>query len=323
MTENIKINNLLDKDYHAPCIIIVAGDSKTEFETPELLNGYADEETDYNELVLEGEDVKFFSTSLMNLIWNRVDSKLYTVNRFVIGRPISEELLRKLGGEVSKQWSEGAGSVFAQTAVTEYEEKEVFVSPWHSEQDLHVTIIPVEIPEKHYWLGTIFDTPEKQLMYEDFMCDPIVNKKINKQIDAQRIEIPEGVNRENTPELPIHKKDKTTGEILISDAVLQLFLQYQFAQNYVRGFEPGTVEFDAGKLMMLYPRFCEFMMKCAEDAANEKEIHDFDGNYQRELAKAIKYVQKDGGLLHIFENWSDAYSPKEDSSEVETAPISE
>ena len=312
----MKINNLLPESYHAPCIIVIAGDIKTDHPDPKILNGFGEHNTDFNEYVLEGEGVKFYDSSYMNILWNQVDEKLYTVNRFVVGKPISEELLKKLGEDVQGQWSDGIGEGFEQEPVMTTEDgEEIFISPWHKDQELHVTMIPVEIPQDHYWLGTLFDTPEKQMMYEDFMCDPVINKRLNKLIDVKKIEVPEGVNRDNTPELPIHKKDKTTGELLISKTILDIFMQYQFAQNYIRGFEPETVEFDAGKLMMLYPRFCEFMMSCAQMQAEGKEIRDFTGNYQRELKKAIKYLNKHGELLYMFENWSELYTPKEALSE--------
>jgi hypothetical protein len=281
-----------------------------------MLNGF-DCQEDFMEHLPKG--LPYVGNSFMQFIWNRVDQKLYTVNRVVLGRPINDEELEALGDKIVGQWSDGIGKGFKQEPVMKDEDgNDVYISPFHSEQEVHVTLIPIEIPKDHYWLGTIFDTPEKQMMYEDFMVDPIINNRFNKMLDSNNIEVPEGVNRENSPELPIHKKDKTTGELLISHTILKTFLQYQFAQNYIRGFEENTPEFDAGKVMMLYPRFCEFMMSCAEDQANGKEIHDFEGNYQNELSRAIKYIQKNNALMNTYANWSDIYSEPETKEKEET-----
>ena len=102
-------------------------------------------------------------------------------------------------------------------------------------------------------------------------------------------------------------KDKNTGEILISDVVYKIFKQYQYAQNFLntKEFEVGSPEHSVGKLMMLYPKFCEFMMHTAQMQQEGKEIYDFEGNYNKAVNDAIKYVEKRKDLFDLYENfWS-------------------
>lgn len=293
----MEINNHIPEGYKSPCIIVVAGDAKTDFPNPELLNGYGEDQTDFVEYI-DIPAAKIKDGSYMDLLWNKADMKLYSVNKFVTGSPLNEEQMKSLGEQVSGQWSDGVGEVFEQNPVMQDDEgNDVYVSPWHIEQELHVSQMPIEIPKGHYWLGSLFDTPEKQVMYEEFMVEPIIFDRFVGMLKTKKIKVPEGVT--TTTGLPIHKKDRHTGEILISDKVLKVFMQYQFARNYL-SFDVGTKEYDLGKVLLLAPKFCEYLMVIAEKQSKGKEVNM--DNYFEELGKAIKFIESRPKLFKLYKD---------------------
>jgi len=303
----VKVNNYLNEGYNAPCTIFVTGTAKTRFKHPELLNGFDDSSWDYTSNIFnkwpELEEV-LQPKSYMTLLWNKADKKLYSVNKFTVKKPLSEEWLEKIAKKVQGQWSDGAGEGFEQSPVMEYEGEEVYVSPWHKDQELNVAIMPVQLPEGYYFLGTLFDSPERQMMYEEFLECPIMYARLRKMCELAKMDIPE--EAETSAALPIHGKDTNTGELLVSEKVLKVFDQYQYAQNYIRGFEPGTAEHGLGKRMMLSPKFCEFMMDTARMQNEGKEIHDLEGNYTKAINEADKYILKHPEKKKLFDTyWND------------------
>lgn len=300
----MEINNHCPEGYNLPCFVIVAGKATVEQDIDnQLLNMFEDESTDYSTLLPEGLKDKSKKISRMTLMWNNPDQMLYTTNKFIFAKPPTEEELTEIGNSVQSEWSGKTGEAFSRKAVMTYEEEEIFVAPWCEDQDIYTSVLPIQIPEDHYWLGSIFDSPEKMVMYEDFMNDFVVYKRLVKLCEVNKILIPEGVD--SSVGLPIHKKDKNTGEILISDVVYKIFKQYQYAQNFLntKEFEVGSPEHSVGKLMMLYPKFCEFMMHTAQMQQEGKEIYDFEGNYNKAVNDAIKYVEKRKDLFDLYENF--------------------
>ncbi len=187
-----------------------------------------------------------------------------------------------------------------QESIAEFDGEECFLSPWHSEQEMFMSVLPIQIPQGHYWLGSIFDTPEKQLMYEDFMTDPVIYSRLKRMcLDAKLVVVEEMAT---TTSLPIHKKDRHTGELLISDKVFKAFTQFQYAQNFLHGFEVGTAEHQLGKVLMLSPKFCDYMITRAEMLAKGKEPHNDEENYFTQLDKAIKFIESRSDLIEFYEN---------------------
>jgi len=293
----IEVNNHVEPEYKAPCIIVIAGKAFTEFENPRLLNGFAQMDYDYV-ANMSTNRFKLKMSSELNFMWNETDKSMYSVNKLVTGLPLSEEDLRVVGKKIQKQWVAVANPIYAEESIMHLEgEEEVFITPSPKDQELFVSQMPIEIPRGHYWLGTLFDTPDKQVMYEEFMVEPVVFDRFVKMCEDKRIPIPKGVT--TTSGLPIHKKDGNTGEILISENTLKVFKQYQFARNYL-SFDVGTQEYDLGKVLLLVPKFCDYMMHVAERITAGKETST--DNYMVQLNDAIKYIQKKPSLIKLYES---------------------
>ena len=291
----IEVNNHIPEEYKAPCIIVIAGKVSTEFDTPKLLNGFYHEGHDYAE-ALQDASMKIKADSTLQFMWNTADESLYAVNKLVTGFALDGKQLKIIGASIQKQWVEVANKYY-EDVLTTIGEKEVFIVPSPEDQELHVSQMPIEIPKGHYWLGTIFDSPERQVMYEEFMVDNIIYERLKKMCELGGIPIP--AESRSTLSLPIHKKDGNTGEILISEVLLNVFLQYQFARNYL-SFDEGTPEFDLGKLLILDPKFCEYLMGVAKRTSEGKEVNN--DNYADQLNKSIKMVSSKPDLLALYEN---------------------
>lgn len=234
--------------------------------------------------------------------YNYPDSTLYAVTRFVSLKILNEEEIQGLVDDTIAMWNnqdqgqpvlmktEDSGDVRATIGTT-------------NNKDFHVRQVQVEIPKDHYWLGSIFDTPEKMLMYEDFLECPIMFRRFVRMLKMKHIPIPEGAT--SSVMLPIHKKDKTTGEILISSVVLATFEQYQYCQNFLntKQFPLDSAEHIVGKLMILYPKFCTYMMELAQMQNEGREIHNFEESYDKQVKKAMEYIQKDSELVDFYDNY--------------------
>lgn len=307
MSANITYKNLLPPTYVGPAIVFIAGETSTNFSEPALVNGYT-APTDFCSLPAYAA-YKPYKPSYLTFLY--IEEQLYATNKFYLpSTELSTPALETLTVETLREWEQGIGKEYEQEPVLIKGGEEAYLEAWHKDQKVIVEVWPVQPPKGKYWLGSIFDTPEKQVMYEEFLADPVINFRINKFLDVHKIPVDSSIDRTLTQALPIHSKDKETNELVISDNVLSFFSQYQFAQNYIRGFEPTTAEFVWGKVMMLYPKFCEFMLSCARDLENDIKIHNLEENMQNELKKAFKYIEKNKDLLYMYNNWEEIYKEK-------------
>ena len=88
-----------------------------------------------------------------------------------------------------------------------------------------------------------------------------------------------------------------------------MFVQYQYCQNFLnkKEFPEGSPEHSLGKLMMLYPKLCDWMIDTAKKQNEGIEIYNFEGNYDKAVTEAIKYVEKSPELTNLYNNfWSDS-----------------
>jgi hypothetical protein len=301
---SVEVKNLLPEGYNAPCLVMVTGDivdptAGDKTVPTNYLNGFEGntslvEYMPHNDRMVNDSNIRF--------LYNEHDKKLYATTKYTLGIPLTDDQLEEIAKATQGQWSDGAGAEF-QEPITTFEEEDCYVDPYHSGQKLYVAQLPIEIPQGHFWLGTIFDTPEKMQMYEDFMEHPVIYRRFVKMCEDNKIPVPEDAT--DSVMLPIHKRDRNTGEILISATVLKIFQQYQFAMNYLNTseFPIGTAEHDLGKVLMLAPKFCDFMMHTAKMQEEGKEIHDLEGNYTKAMLEAIKYIEGKSELLDFYENF--------------------
>jgi hypothetical protein len=264
---------------------------------PRSLNGFklAIEKFDSVQM----DKIKYKET---RLAYNEPDNSLYLLTEF-IGKIETDEVLRDF---VLLNWPKE--EIFV---TKNFKDTDCFVQISDLNDDVQSVLQPVIPPKDQHFLGVVFDSPEKQLMYEEFLTDPIIFNRLKSMCKTAKLDITDDMT--SSAMLPIHKKDKFTNEILISSRVLNVFNQFQFAQNYIRGFEVGTAEHDLGKMLILDPYFCDYMMMRAERAYNlskkeqtEEQIKDelerSNKLYQIELERSVKKINKDPYLLSLYEN---------------------
>jgi hypothetical protein len=276
----IKYSSTILEGYNDPCFVhnnrelIV----NTIFTNLRAYNGYLIDTTDFKSGC---KKVKKLARSI--IMFNDPDQKLYLTLKFICSKPLTKEENEILNKEVDEFLSKNPVLKQGQDEIVLFNETQKIYQ--------HAEAIP--IPSNLYWLGSLFDTPEKQMMYEEFMSDRIIFQRLKNLCKLKNLKV-DGMN--TTAQLPVHVKDKNTGEILVSKVLINAFNQYQFAKNYLQ-FEKETVEYDMGKLLMLDPKFNDFVRKYAE--LNKTEISD---NFKNEVNKSIKRVQKNNYLMKLFES---------------------
>jgi hypothetical protein len=163
------------------------------------------------------------------------------------------------------------------------------------EETVELTLSGVDAPVGYYWLGSLFQTPEDQMRYEDFITDSIITKRLEDHCRVKNIEVKEDIKSS------LHFKDPSTKEILVPEYIVKQFEQYTFCNNFLLGFEPESEEFKLGKLMRLSPRFCDYMFKEALIAQETGEAMTNDEMFESELNKALKLITKSPYLMELFE----------------------
>lgn len=164
-------------------------------------------------------------------------------------------------------------------------------------EEIELATLSLDPPKGYFWLGSIFETPEDQMRYEEFLEDPIMLKRFEKYCDVKKIEIKEGDVRNS-----IHVKDSATEEVLVLEYVVKQFEQYMFSSNFIKGFDKGTYEYDLGKVMRLSPKFCDYVFTQALEAEVKGENLESDEHFENELHRAIKEISKNPYLMGLYEN---------------------
>ena len=278
------VNSLIAEDYKGLSTLIIAGKVeivKGEIDKPELLNGFV-----MNVAECEAPAVQYRDTVVM---WNQKDESLYLVSKY-IGK-INPVLADSLSNNTVDNWPQGA------VPISEEKYPGIEIKATTDLEEIYPTLMPLEAPKGHHYLGVIFDTPEKQMMYEEFLADSFVYDKIRKMCVVKGLKVTDAMVK--TTDLPMHKKDSNTGEVFISDKIVDIFTQYQFSKNYM-SFDVGTPEHDLGKIMMLDPKFCDYMLTRAKSASEGKVLSE--ENYLVQLKKAIKNLEADPYKMSMYEN---------------------
>ncbi len=165
------------------------------------------------------------------------------------------------------------------------------------ESKSEVMMVPSILPKGKIWLASIFTSPEEQIMYEQFLGHPVTVERLKNICKKEGLKFDNKSTDATT--LPIHSKDTDSGELVVSDRVVKIFNQYKFCMNFL-SHEQGTKEYNLGKVMMLVPKFCDYIITVANRSAEGKEINK--DNYENELTKAINYIAKNPSLINSYEN---------------------
>ena len=279
----MNLNNLCKAGFKGLSTLVVAGkiSEVRGYDISDMLNGFQFELTN-----IPKEDKTQYKDSA--LLWNKADKSLYMVTRYIgnFNEEVADRLAHAVIGNWPSEFEVKGGDV----------ESAVIVKP--GIEDVTPSLIPLIPPKGQHFLGVLFDIPKKQLMYEDFITDPFIYDRMLKLCKSNNLRVTAEMT--TTSSLPVHKKDKNTGELLISDRVLRVFEQYQFCQNYLTSFDPGSPEFDLGKTMTLDQVFCSYMMERARKLEAKKSVSEV--NYIEQLTKAARRIMKDPELFRLFKS---------------------
>lgn len=67
-----------------------------------------------------------------------IDGEIWTVTEYLSPYELDDDELQILKDYTQGQWSDGVGEGFEQHPIMEYEGEDVYLSPWHREQELEV-----------------------------------------------------------------------------------------------------------------------------------------------------------------------------------------
>ena len=165
------------------------------------------------------------------------------------------------------------------------------------ESETEVIMIPSVLPKGKMWLASIFTSPEEQIMYEQFLGHPTIVNRLKSICKKEGLKFDDKSVDATT--LPIHSKDTDSGELVVTNRIVKIFNQYKFCMNFL-SHEQGTKEHDLGKVMMLVPKFCEYIMMTAK-RSSEGKVPNAE-NYENELFKAINSIAKKPSLMNSYEN---------------------
>ena len=239
----------------------------------------------------------------MKLKYDNISGGLSIATNYITSHNMTEEDIVKLAKWSKHEWATELGAKLSNLSAdqkilipfTLKDEEEIFINV--SWDDIEAVMLPNYLPKGKMWLATIFDDLTDQMMYEEFMIDDIIFGRLKNLCIKKGATLKPGVAI--SAQLPVHSIDEVSKEIVVSDTVISIFNQYKFCRNYLNH-DKGTTEHDLGKLMMLYPKLCEYIMSVAERAVEGKPVNP--ENYQTQVNKAIKYVMKKPELMELYEN---------------------
>ena len=311
LSQQLAITTTFDEPIKTPCWVIISAPVaeiiSSDGSDYGAFNFNGCTNTDYNAIKnISSEDLlaRIHSGGDLVFKFNEPDRKLYVTNRFITKGSLTEEELKLLFKAAKTTWVEfDITQPMVLQSPDETIEYRLKIGTDVEEKEYFTGHIPVEIPEGLHWLGAIFDTPEKMMMYEDFMECPIMFRRFKRYLHMKKIPIP--AEADCSSMLPIHTKDKSTGEILISTNTLHIFEQYQFCQNFLntKEFDLESAEHMIGKLMILYPKFCTYIQEVSKAAQEGGTVKFDEAEYDKQVVKAMKYIEQDTELAEFYDNY--------------------
>jgi len=236
----------------------------------------------YNVFSLEGKE----KHKIGRLVENPTEG-IFIVTEDYTNKNVTKEEHEKFAKDTFENWTS-----VVDTAISE----DVTLTKFN-EDTIEVSTLSLDPPKGYRWLGSIFEEPEDQIRYEEFLEDPLMLERFEHYCNVKKIIIKNGDVRNS-----IHVKDTATNELLVLDYVVKQFQQYMFSNNFLLGFDKKSYEYELGKVMRLSARFCDYVFNEAIEAkANNTEmsIHE---TFDNELQKAIKDINKNPYLLNLYIN---------------------
>jgi len=246
---------------------------------PETLNGFVA----YHDTEKTKESAR--------LIYNSPDKTLYIMSMDVIGKATEDNCITFAQSVINVTWPAAIAELLQHNS-----------SLALATGVVEVVCEPIPLLANYGWLAHMLDSPETQLRYEEFLKNGLIYERLKKFCVQKELKIEDGMHK--SVMLPIHIKEPVSGEIMIHKNVKIMFEQYTFSNNFLLGFEVGSIEHDLGKMMRLVPPFNRYMLEKAVYASeNPGVVLNSKGDeeeYERQILKATKVINKSPYLIQLF-----------------------
>ena len=249
------LNFVRDENYQGPIKIFIS-------QTVKIKNGMMGiscngVNIDYKKLKdLNFKNIKN-NISKFSFIWNYPSDELL-ITGVLIGKKnlaTDEKILKKIGKDIFDIWINDLQIKYEKEPILKLESgEEYFAEINKNEDEVSLSAHPIELPKGKIWLGTLFKTPEFQVLYEEFVQNKAILSLLCKKY---QIEYKDDISIIN---IPCQIKDLSTDEIVIGDYTAKMFNRYCLALNY---FEKAEEEIShenlIGKLIILDPNFANYL----------------------------------------------------------------
>jgi len=229
--------------------VIFAIELATEYANKKMLNGL--ELESIPDMISKVEEDKtleknLYSTSIKTrLIYNNPNDTLYLLTNILFNEDfnVSDEAVLKF-------------ILMNNNFKPEYEltfENNSIKLTSNPEENIIYRVETSNVPKDFVMVKPLVSTEKDQILYNEFMHDPLVFKQLLELSKKEKFPINEEVMN-NSFMLPIHRRDPNTGVIYLFKGVVQYMNQYKLAKNFM-SFDVNSVENQTGKLMYLRPEF--------------------------------------------------------------------
>lgn len=246
--------------------LIFAVELITDYEDKKMLNGFQIPEIkDVFEKIKEDTSLKtkLFSESVnVKLFYNMPNDTLYLLANVLFNEEFNENDDMVLKHILITQ-------IYKEEYSLPFGDKTIILKPTGTENILYRTEHNL-VPKDFLLLRSVLTTAKDHAMYEDFMRNPIVFKQLKKLCELKGF--PTSEDASTGFHLPIHRKDPNTGVVYLYKNLLQLFKQFQLAQNFLQGFAKDTFEYEMGKLMLARQDFAYDVWNLLTSSKPDQEI---------------------------------------------------
>jgi hypothetical protein len=233
-------------------------------------------------------------------VWNYASNELLIASTFIVSKSFlnDKEKVKAIVDEVEKLWLTDVTEELKGKVILEVGD-EKFI-PVIKQDDITTSSIQgIELDPKHgYWLGSLLTSPAYQNIFDEFCNNQAILELI---ANNKKIQLKEGEEL-NFKKVNIAVKDSTTGELIVSKYVGNLFNRYILAKGYfalAAGKDEVCVENMIGKLVILDNHFGTYVETVSQ---RKNEGHEADqNNFDNELRKSYKRITSSDKLSAIFE----------------------
>jgi len=96
---------------------------------------------------VDSDMAKYLSGGWMRFEWDPASEQLMTVVEYESSKFLKSDLLAEVLSYTQGQWSDGIGEGFEQTPAVQIDGCDVYISPWHDDQEIKIRSVKVKDEE--------------------------------------------------------------------------------------------------------------------------------------------------------------------------------